>query len=1026
MKITRLFSIILTLGMILSFISPSTGVVDAAPAAQTAELPVLQITKTADAAQVNAGQPIGFTMTVSNTGLGVATGAQLIDLLPAGTTWSFDNPDCFITAEGWLVCEFGDLAAGAVETIHITATSTQAMCGVVTNRAAAEANNHAKVVSTTATVTVSCLTPGLILTKTADDEQVVAGQPIGFTLTVLNNGAGLAEDVTLTDQLYADLGWTVNNEACQIDETTSLMTCQFGDLAAGASASVHVSATSTADMCGLYENSASVSATNLTGLVTDVATIEILCVPDLRVQKTAESEIVLPGDTIRFSLLVESMGTGVIENAVLTDQLPAGAGLSWTIESVTGAGSCAITAGLLTCSFENMPAGETRTVVVASPTTSASCGVIDNSATVTATNEGQTEGENNTDGASITVNCTSLAIVKTADSEQIEGGDPLGFTITVSNGGESTALGVTVQDQLSTLTTWSDNSAACSISPSGLLTCNFGDLAAGASASVRVTAVSSAEICGLLENTATATATNLPGPISDSATVNIVCDPQITVRKIAEDDNIPAGQTARFNIVVSNQGLGAAENVVISDPLPVVAGVSWTFDNVVGGGTCEITTGVLSCNFGTLDPGESASVRISSATDASSCGYLINSVTAAASNDPDGASDIAQILVVCGADVTVTKTAERSPIRAADPTQPARFTLTVLSKGAQTATGVTLTDVLPIQAGLAWTIESVVGGGTCNLANNQILCNFGDMAPGATRSVVISSQTTEMDFCQVTSDRSIGNFVFVQATNEVAPANYDNSAYAEIMVECSPPIDDPECPPVTFLDDFSSGTPTSGIWTNYRTTVSPNRTEEFLGQYGNEEVTFTAENPNPDQCPMNMVRINFDLYIIRSWDGNVVRVYPDDPPVGPDYWRFGLQDVDRLINAWHVNTTFSNFDDSIFSFFTQAHPLPYPWGTFPPKTGVSASNTLGYLFAGPRDATYKMSFLIPITDQTVRLIWMGEHLQILEDESWGIDNLEVTMLQYPVFYSPNHVFVPLYKLLVPASSPQAEPERKLP
>lgn len=1025
MNRSRLFSILLAFMLILSFISPSTGAVNAAPAAQVAELPVLNITKTADAAQVNAGDPIGFTMTVSNTGLGVATNARLIDLLPAGTTWSYDNPDCFITAEGWLVCEFGDLAAGAVETVHITATSTQAMCGVVTNRAAAESNNHVKVVSATVPVTVNCLTPGLILTKTADAAQVVAGELIGFTLTVLNNGAGTAEDVTLTDQLYAGLGWTSNNEACQIGED-SLLTCQFGDLAPGATASVHVSAASKADMCGLYENTASVSATNLTGLVTDVETIEILCVPDLRVQKTAESDIVLPGDTIRFSLLVESMGTGVVEDAVLTDPLPATGGLSWTVESVTGGGSCAIEAGLLTCSFGDLPAGETRTVVVASPTTAASCGVIDNTATVTATNEGETVVENNTDGASVTVNCTNLAIVKIADSEQVEGGDPLGFTITVSNGGENTALAVAVQDQLSTLTTWSDNSAACAISPTGLLTCNFGDLPAGASASVRVTALSNAEMCGLLENTATATASNLPGQISDSATVDINCPPMITVRKTAEEDDIAAGETARFNIEVRNQGLGIAENVVITDPLPVVPGVNWTFDNVVGDGTCEITGGVLSCHFSTLNPGESASVRISSATDTTSCGYMTNTVAASATNAPGGATDIAQILVVCGADVTVTKTAERSPIRAADPTQPARFTITVLSHGTQTATGVTLTDVLPIQGGLAWTIESVTGGGTCSLANNQILCSFGDMAPETTRTVVISSQTTEMDFCQVTSDRTIGNYVFVAATNEASPAIYDNSAYAEIMVECSPPIDDPDCPPITYFNDFDSDIPGAGNWTNYRTTISPNMTREFLGQYGNEEVTFTMENPNPDQCPVNMVRISFDLYIIRSWDGNQGLIDPNASPVGPDYWRFGLQDVDSLLNAWHVNTTFANFDDEIYSFFKQAYPNPYPWGSFPARTGIYERNTLGYQFIGPRDSTYKMSFLLPITDQTIRLIWMGEHLQILEDESWGLDNLEVTMLQYPVFYNPNRMFVPLFLISAPASSPLDAAERKLP
>src|SRR5262249_25439370 len=44
--------------------------------------PAIHIVKTADAAQVNVGTPIGFTLTVSNTGSGDAHGVTLSDTLP--------------------------------------------------------------------------------------------------------------------------------------------------------------------------------------------------------------------------------------------------------------------------------------------------------------------------------------------------------------------------------------------------------------------------------------------------------------------------------------------------------------------------------------------------------------------------------------------------------------------------------------------------------------------------------------------------------------------------------------------------------------------------------------------------------------------------------------------------------------------------------------------------------------------------------------------------------------------------------
>jgi uncharacterized repeat protein (TIGR01451 family) len=991
MNIYRLFSIIITMAMLLSFVSAPGGAVIAAPLGQ-AGLPALQITKTADAPQVTAGGLIGFTMVARNTGQGTSTNTQLIDFLPVGTTWSFDNPDCFITAEGWLVCEFGDLTPGEEETVHLTATSSEAMCGKVSNRAAVFSNNHPKKASNTAVVTVTCPTAGLVVTKLPDDAQVAAGEAIGFTLTVLNNSAGTANDVELTDQLAAGLGWTENSTACAID-ANDLLTCAFGDLAPGASASVHVSAASTAGMCGVLENTATATASNISGEVTATATIDILCVPDLTVDKTAGPSPVEPGDTIRFTLLVSSLGSGVIENATLQDQLPSAPGLSWTVESVTGGANCSIANNLLSCTFGDLPAGQTRTVVVSSPTTAASCGVLDNTATVTATNEGDAEEDNNSDSASITVNCLTLTIDKTADDPQVNANDPIGFTITVTNTGQAAATGVTLEDQLSTDTTWSDDSAACTISAGGLLSCNFGNLAPGASASVHVTATSNVAMCGLLENTATAAAGNLPGEVSDTATINIGgCAPFITVRKTAEEIDISAGEFARFNIVVTNTGSVAAENVTITDPLPVAPDVVWTFDNVLGGGTCEINAGVLSCNFGTLDPGESASVRISSPTTLNTCGNLVNTVTATATNDPLDAFDIAEILVNCGADVTIQKTAEDNSIEAG---ATARFTITAISHGTETATGVTLEDTLPTINGLVWTLESVTGAGTCNLTGNVVQCSFGNMAPGETRTLVISSPTLSATFCQPLAVRLIGNFAFVEATNEVAPSTFDNSAYAEINVTC--PIIIEDCPPIVYFNDFNSGGLGPEGWTNYRTSISPNKTTEFLGQYGNEDVTFQLENPEPERCPRNMILVSFDLFMIRSWDGNIVQVAPIYPIVGPDHWRFGLQNPGGSPTDWAIDSSFTNYSESIRSFFKQSYPLPFPTGAFPAKTGAVAFNTLGYQFGGPRDSTYRISFMIPNDDPIVRLLWQGEGLQALEDESWGIDNFRLEMVQVAPF-----------------------------
>src|SRR5207249_8773034 len=100
--------------------------------------PAIQIVKTADAAQVNAGEQIGFTLTVSNSGIGDAHGVTLSDTLPtnAGLSWSIAsqgagwNSTCAIAA-GVLSCGPVTVPAGTTQDartirVHIDCGTTVA------------------------------------------------------------------------------------------------------------------------------------------------------------------------------------------------------------------------------------------------------------------------------------------------------------------------------------------------------------------------------------------------------------------------------------------------------------------------------------------------------------------------------------------------------------------------------------------------------------------------------------------------------------------------------------------------------------------------------------------------------------------------------------------------------------------------------------------------------------------------------------------------------------------------------------
>src|SRR4029078_220053 len=172
------------------------------PGKITVNCPDVQALKTADKPPVNAGDPIGFTVTIKNNGTGTAYGATGSDTLPAGITWSIDG-----AANGWQVVghavAFGpaDLAPGASAAVHIVGTTDAADCGVVPNTVTVDATNESNAAditddnSATASVTVNC--PDLRVVKTAVDDTISAGEVAAFSIVITNIGAGTAYDVSL-------------------------------------------------------------------------------------------------------------------------------------------------------------------------------------------------------------------------------------------------------------------------------------------------------------------------------------------------------------------------------------------------------------------------------------------------------------------------------------------------------------------------------------------------------------------------------------------------------------------------------------------------------------------------------------------------------------------------------------------------------------------------------------------------------------------------------------------------------------
>jgi uncharacterized repeat protein (TIGR01451 family) len=162
------------------------------------------------------------------------------------------------------------------------------------------------------------------------------------------------------------------------------------------------------------------------------------------------------GATIGFDITVSNTGAAAAPTVSFTDNLPGGAALNWTLNPAFTGCSIAGSQGsqVLTCSFSNVAAGATiGPIHVQSATTSADCGIVNNTATLTAGGVGSST-------ASVTVNCAAIMILK----QSTKTGNPLvntGTDPTPASTADNAEFGVDGPDADTTADfSVTDNSAA--------------------------------------------------------------------------------------------------------------------------------------------------------------------------------------------------------------------------------------------------------------------------------------------------------------------------------------------------------------------------------------------------------------------------------------------------------------------------------------------------------------------------------------------------------------------------------------
>ncbi len=302
------------------------------------------------------------------------------------------------------------------------------------------------------------------------------------------------------------------------------------------------------------------------------------------------------------------------------------------------------------------------------------------------------------------------------------------------------------------------------------------------------------------------------------------------------------------------------------------------------------------------------------------------------------------------------------------------YTLTVTNQGLSRALDVTIADALPDAVSLVSTSTG------CSEVSGLVTCTQASLDVGASASFDLTVRVAT-DFTGTLINTATASTL----TQDINSGNNADNVNVEVfrdVVVLDP--DDPIDP-----DQWSQSPITQ-----------PGCGSSFLGEFNNETVTLTlADLPQHSQ-----VILEFDLLLIRSWDGNLdgnswipTGVDPITPnavgEIGPDQWNLAVAGQEQ------INTTFSNWD---LVGFKQAYPGSYPGGDYQARTGAVANNSLCY----EQDSTYKMRYTVAHNGADLTVDFSALGLQTIDNESWGLDNVKV-LLASGADQKPYRIYLPL-------------------
>ncbi len=221
------------------------------------------------------------------------------------------------------------------------------------------------------------------------------------------------------------------------------------------------------------------------------------------------------------------------------------------------------------------------------------------------------------------------------------------------------------------------------------------------------------------------------------------------------------------------------------------------------------------------------------------------------------------------------------------------------------------------------------------------------------------------DFPQSTTTLS-GNALYSQSEIALRHSGHAVCAYADGHVG-----DESQVNEVFVKYDFESGA--NADWNNSTIGTTPTGGRKYLGEFSNADIRLNLKGL-PTHCRF---LVEFDLFIMKSWDGN-------SSSSGPDIWSMGIiGNVSPIINTtFGISGTYQDYPGSFVSANLNTGKSPRYGASEPNNSlGVSGSDNVYHIVAEGLHS-----------GNTAQLYFLTTALQGAGDESWGLDNVVVSAL----------------------------------